>query len=189
MNFKNRHQIQNVNNIVQVYYMIYIQIVLIVDLYYVKKIINKNIVHHVVFYQIKMLLLKEYFNFIQLNERQQKRIYEGEEEAVDLKNRLLQYDREQIDRARVFDDQTDYFSMAYDNWATEEERQEALKKAKPKKTKKIITLDINTKKFKEIEVTDDEDSDIDEREEQINYAINAEMDNRAKKSNTNIFSV
>lgn len=79
--------------------------------------------------------------------------------------------------------------MAYDNWATEEERQEALKKAKPKKTKKIITLDINTKKFKEIEVTDDEDSDIDEREEQINYAINAEMDNRAKKSNTNIFSV
>lgn len=79
--------------------------------------------------------------------------------------------------------------MAYDNWATEEERQEALKKAKPKKTKKIISLDINTKKFKEIEVTDDEDSDIDEREEQINYAINTEMDNRAKKSNTNIFSV
>lgn len=73
---------------------------------------------------------------------------------------------------------------------TEEERKEAMKKLKPKKKKRIVTLDIVTRQFKELEITDSEDDDeLDEREEEIGYAINAEMDNRASKSNNSIYSI
>lgn len=71
---------------------------------------------------------------------------------------------------------------------TEEDRREAMKKLKPKKKKRIITLDIMTRQFKELEITDSED-ELDEREEEIGYKINAEMDSRANKSNNSIYSI
>lgn len=71
---------------------------------------------------------------------------------------------------------------------TEEDRREAMKKLKPKKKKRIVTLDIMTRQFKELEITDSED-ELDEREEEIGYKINAEMDSRANKSNNSIYSI
>lgn len=65
-----------------------------------------------------------------------------------------------------------------------------MKRLKPKKKKRIVTLDITTRKFKELEITDSEDDEeLDEREEEIGYKINAEMDNRANKSNNSIYSI
>lgn len=63
-----------------------------------------------------------------------------------------------------------------------------MKRLKPKKKKRIVTLDIMTRQFKELEITDSED-ELDEREEEIGYKINAEMDSRANKSNNSIYSI
>jgi len=83
------------------------------------------------------------------------------------KQRLLHYDRTGAERSRVYDDQSDYYSMKSSRWLSESERERAKKKdaKNQRKTlrrkKKKTVFDLKSRKMIEIDATSSDESDDD----------------------------
>jgi hypothetical protein len=76
---------------------------------------------------------------------------EVKDQAIDQKNRLIQYDREGSQRTRVYDDATDWYAEADNVWRGKEEREAALRAAEQFERMKLdashelkISLDFNS---------------------------------------------
>lgn len=86
-------------------------------------------------------------------------------EATELKNRLVQYDREAAKRTSVIDDQSDFFAIDSNAWLSDEEREllrkqqeEADRAQQEKKRSIVVTIDLLGRKV--LTVDDQEDDDI-----------------------------
>ncbi|KAA6402120.1 MAG: hypothetical protein EZS28_002350 [Streblomastix strix] len=83
-------------------------------------------------------------------------------QAIDYRNRLIQYDQEHNERAKIIDDQSDYFEFEHNIWNTKSERtaykeqrlqeEKILKeKEREKKERRRIAFDPQTRTVKFVE--------------------------------------
>jgi hypothetical protein len=108
-------------------------------------------------------------------------------EAVEQKNRLIQYDREGTQRTRIYDDSTDWFAETQDVWKGKEEREEAKRMMEEFEEKKSearrqmkISLDFNTCSISVL----DKEKEIHKVETQKDEQLQQFISSATKRENT-----